>query len=98
MGGFSSWEQEELLKPYVGKYFEVLLDVFAKRSRTYAEEFFHMMKPREVSEEVSKQYEELQGKVKEEEKTLKKLVLEELADNKRTLTAQKLYLAGIHKS
>ncbi len=94
MGGFNSWENLELLKPYVDKYFDVIASVFAKRSRTYAETFFMVLKPLEASEDVLHRYEGLLTKVKDEEKTFKKDVLEEISDLKRTLLAQKVYLAG----
>eukprot|EP01022_Parablepharisma_sp_SALTPOND_P036192 TRINITY_DN97_c0_g1_i1.p1 TRINITY_DN97_c0_g1~~TRINITY_DN97_c0_g1_i1.p1 ORF type:complete len:835 (-),score=148.58 TRINITY_DN97_c0_g1_i1:45-2549(-) len=97
MNGFNSWEQQELLKPYIDKYFEVIVGVFEKRSRSYAENFFEILKPNEVNETVLQKFENLKGKVKEEEKTLKKLVLEEIEDTKRILKAQKVYLAGLKK-
>jgi len=91
MRGFNSQDQVELLKPYEKKYFEVLIEVFRKRARGYAEAFFKILKPRVINETILKQFEDL--KVSENDKTLKKLIIEEIEDSKRAIKAQQLYLS-----
>jgi len=97
MAGFNANEQDDLLKPYIAKYFESLIHVAEKRSRSYADSFFAYLKPRNENEEILKMYEELLPKVKDDLKTLKKNVKEEINDIKRIVKAQKLYLAGFKK-
>eukprot|EP00826_Nyctotherus_ovalis_P042217 TRINITY_DN4319_c0_g1_i15.p1 TRINITY_DN4319_c0_g1~~TRINITY_DN4319_c0_g1_i15.p1 ORF type:complete len:334 (-),score=53.12 TRINITY_DN4319_c0_g1_i15:134-1135(-) len=98
MRGFNSQDQVELLKPYEEKYFETITDIFKKKTRYYAEAFFRFLKPRIVSESVLKRFEEIKAKVSEEDRTLKKLTIEEVEDIKRMLRAQKLYLIDIKKA
>ncbi len=93
MGGFNSRENRELLAPYVDKYFDAIINLFAKRSHTYAEGFFYALKPLDTSEEMIGRFEELLKKAPESEKTLRKIIREEISDSRRLLRAQKLYLA-----
>ena len=97
MGGFTSWLQFDLLKPYVDKFFDEVVGIFEKRSRSYAESFFCSLKPLEVNEEILHRFEELDKKVKEDQKTLKKLIVEEIEDLKRIMRAQKIYSDGLKK-
>eukprot|EP00826_Nyctotherus_ovalis_P036900 TRINITY_DN3317_c0_g1_i10.p1 TRINITY_DN3317_c0_g1~~TRINITY_DN3317_c0_g1_i10.p1 ORF type:complete len:912 (-),score=327.19 TRINITY_DN3317_c0_g1_i10:142-2877(-) len=96
MSGFNSEDQEELLKPYLDKYFEVLADVFKKRSRAYAGEFFTVLRPQD-DEAAFKRFEEMKGKITEETKTLQKLVMEEMDSLKRCIRGKAKYLEGLKK-
>jgi len=97
MGGFNSRHQEDLLKPYISKYYEALPEIFKKRTKTYAEAFFNSVKPLEADEEMLKKFEEINKSIPEDNKTFKKLVLGEIEDIKRVLKGQALYKESIKK-
>eukprot|EP00826_Nyctotherus_ovalis_P050124 TRINITY_DN6110_c0_g1_i5.p1 TRINITY_DN6110_c0_g1~~TRINITY_DN6110_c0_g1_i5.p1 ORF type:complete len:916 (-),score=330.64 TRINITY_DN6110_c0_g1_i5:132-2879(-) len=97
MSGFNSRHQEELLKPYAEKYYCALPAVFEKRSRRYAEAFFNHVKPLDEDEETLKRFEEISKTISEDQKTFKKVVMEEIEDIKRVLKARALYKESIKK-
>jgi aminopeptidase N len=91
MAGFNSDDQEELLKPYLEKYFDVLADMFKKRSRAYAGEFFVGLRPLD-DDEVLKRFEEMKDKLTDETKTLQKMILEEINNLKRCIRGKAKYI------
>lgn len=95
MAGFMSWEQEDLTKQYQEKYFDVLINVFEKRTKSYAQEFFYLMKPHDNTPAILAKFEDILKNVKSEQKTLKKLLFEEIEDIKRVMRAQKIYREGV---
>lgn len=97
MSGFNSKGQKDLLEPYIAKYFEALPGIFEKRPRRFAEAFCTNLRPREVNEELLKRFEEINKTIPEDQKTFKKVVLEEIEDIKRILKGQGLYKESIKK-
>lgn len=52
MGGFTSWKQLDLIKPYFDQFYEVIPLIYEKQSFKYVENFFHTMLPRmEIKDE-----------------------------------------------
>ena len=46
MGGFYSWKQLDLIRPYFARYFEVLPILYEKQAFKFIEAFFHSLLPR----------------------------------------------------
>ncbi len=46
MGGFYSYKQLELVRPYFDKFFEVLPIIYEKQPFKYIENFYHSLLPR----------------------------------------------------
>ena len=92
MDGFTSLEQEDLLKPFTEKYFNDVLTVFERRPNQFASGFFTKLKPLDSNDAILAKFEDLQKKVKPEQKTLLKLVRNEIDDIRRNIRNQKLFL------
>lgn len=46
MGGFYSYKQLDIVRPYFDKFFDVLPQVYEKQAFKYVENFFHSLLPR----------------------------------------------------
>lgn len=52
MGGFYSWKQIDLVRPYFDKFYEVLPLIYEKHAFKYIENFYHSLLPRmEIKDE-----------------------------------------------
>ncbi len=74
-----------------------MVDVFKKRSRIHAENFFQSLKPKIYSDEMTKNFDLLEGVVEEEQKTFKWLVRRELDERRRIKLVQNNYLGTVRK-
>jgi aminopeptidase N len=54
MQSFNHWSQEIILEPYVDKFFQVIMQVFTHRDRSFAKIFFLYLKPVFYNQEVKK--------------------------------------------
>jgi hypothetical protein len=52
MGGFYSYKQIDLIRPYFDKFFDVLPQIYEKQAFKYVEAFYHSLLPRmEIKDE-----------------------------------------------
>ncbi len=72
--------------------------IFKTRSRIHAENFFHTLKPKIHSDDMTKNFDLLEGVIDEEQKTFKWLVRKELDERRRIKLVQSNYLGTVRKA
>ncbi len=87
MLGFWDWQQLDIIKVYIDKFFESFVDICKKRTSHYSVQFFMHLSPGIASPEILKKYEELLKALPEEFKARRKSVEAEIDNQKRLLKA-----------